>query len=80
MTNKLNGRLAEVSRKTSETIGTYGDGISRPHPNKPTREYRLLIKAPKNNPLRVVFQAETKRHAIRYAKNRWPDASSIEVI
>lgn len=55
-----------------EEKGTYGDGISRPRPAARTREYKLIIYPRGARPVTWFTKAETKRHAIKYARNRWP--------
>jgi hypothetical protein len=55
-----------------EEKGTYGDGISRPRPLARTREYRVIVYPQGARPLTWFTKAESKRHAIRYARNRWP--------
>ena len=61
-----------------EAKGSYGDGISRPKPAARTREYRLIIYPQGSRPMTWITRAESKRHAIRYAQNRWPNAA-VEV-
>lgn len=56
-----------------------GEGISRPAAKVRTREFRLLVRFAKTQPMRVVMQAETAKRALHYAQNRWPEAS-IEII
>lgn len=56
-----------------------GEGISRPTAKARTREFRLLVRFAKTQPMRVVMQAETAKRALHYAQNRWPEAS-IEII
>jgi hypothetical protein len=56
----------------------HGDGISRPRPKARTREFRLIIYPVGAKPMTWITRAETKRHAIRYAKARWPGAT-VEV-
>jgi len=56
----------------------HGDGISRPRPKARTREYRLIVYPQGAKPMTWTTQAESKRHAIRYAENRWPNAT-VEV-
>jgi len=56
------------------TAARYGDGISRPRPGKPTREYRLIIHTAGARPLTWIARAESKRAAMKYARNRWPNA------
>jgi hypothetical protein len=56
-----------------------GSGISRPTGKRPTREYRLRVCCPRQQPLLVKMQAENKRSALKYAANRWPGAV-VEVV
>jgi len=56
------------------SMGRHGDGISRPQPSMPTREYRLIIYSKGGTPMTWVTRAETKKHAIKYAQARWPGA------
>jgi hypothetical protein len=57
----------------------HGEGISRPRPGAHTREYRVLVRKAYAQPMVWITQAETKRHALRYAQNRWPGAA-VEVM
>jgi hypothetical protein len=54
--------------------GRFGDGISRPRPKARVREYRVIVYPTGARPMTWITRAETKRHAIRYAENRWPGA------
>lgn len=56
----------------------HGEGISRPAHGARTREFRVLVRKPGAEPMAWITQAETKRHALRYAQNRWPSAT-VEV-
>jgi len=56
-------------------VSRHGDGISRPRPKTRTREYTLIIYPPGAHPMRWITRAESKRHAVRYAENRWPGAT-----
>jgi len=56
----------------------HGDGISRPRPGSRTREYRVMVYPRNARPVTWITQAESKRHAIRYAAARWPSAT-VEV-
>jgi len=58
--------------------GRYGDGISRPVPKARTKLYRVIVRKPGAQPMTWTTRAETKRHAIRYAQARWPEAA-VEV-
>jgi hypothetical protein len=51
-----------------------GPGVSRPRANESTREYRLTVKQPGKPAMRVTIPAPSKSKAIKYCKNRWPDA------
>ena len=52
-----------------------GVGVSRPKPNERTRTYRLRVKQPNANAVIVTKAAPSKRKAIFYCKNIWPDAT-----
>lgn len=52
-----------------------GEGVSRPKPKDRTREYRLVVQIPSNQPMHVVIPAPTQAEAITYCKNRWPNAT-----
>lgn len=56
----------------------HGEGISRPKDGAKTREYRLMITLPTTQPMLWITKAESKRHAIKYAKARWPECE-VEV-
>lgn len=56
-----------------------GEGISRPVEGAKTRKYILLVRLESGQPMRVTLWAETKRHALKYGKNRWPTAA-VEVL
>lgn len=62
----------------TEPTGLYGEGLSRPKTGARTREYRLRVKQPMTKALIWYTRAESKRHAIRYAENRWLGAA-VEV-
>lgn len=51
-----------------------GDGISRPRNPSRAREYRLMITFQRAKPMKVALMAESPKHAIKYASNRWPTA------
>ena len=57
----------------------HGEGISRPRLGAHTREYRVRVIKDGALPLVWITRAETKRHALRYAQNRWPGAA-VEVV
>jgi len=54
----------------------HGDGVSRPRPGSRTREYRVMVYPRNARPVTWITQAESKRHAIRYAAARWPGAEA----
>ena len=56
-----------------------GDGISRPRPGSRTRKYKLIIYPNGARPLTWITRAESKRAAMKYARNRWPGAA-VEVV
>lgn len=62
-----------------EERGSYGDGISRPKPAAKVREFRLIVYPQGSRPMTWITRAESKRHAIRYAQNRWPGCA-VEVV
>jgi len=51
-----------------------GEGISRPVANARTKPFTLIVYQPHLRPMTVTMKAETKQHAIKYAKARWPGA------
>lgn len=57
-----------------EERGNHGDGISRPVAKARTKPIQLRVTAQGQRPMLVTLPAETKRHAIKYAKARWPGA------
>jgi len=56
-----------------------GEGVSRPNPKARTKLFNVLVTFTQTKPMRMTIRAETKRHAIKYASNRWPQAT-IEVL
>lgn len=65
-------------RNDEDDNSRHGEGISRPRPGNRTREFRVIVFKPGSQPLTWITQAETRRHAIRYAEARWPGAE-VEV-
>ena len=63
----------------TEQPGLYGEGLSRPRSGARTREFRLRVKQPGAKAMFWFTRAESKRHAMRYAENRWP-GSHVEVV
>lgn len=53
---------------------TSGEGVTRPVAGKPTQPYRLLVRSPYAQPMRVILSAEGEQEAVMYAQNRWPEA------
>jgi len=53
----------------------FGDGISHAMPGKRTRKYRLKVHMAASRPMLVILDAENKAQAIKYAQNRWPEAT-----
>lgn len=51
-----------------------GPGLSRARPNEATRRYRLNVKRPGQPPIRILIPAPSKKKAVQYCKNRWPDS------
>ena len=52
----------------------FGDGISHPQKGARTRMYNLLVRGAQMPAMKVRLHAETKQHALRYGKARWPGA------
>ena len=55
-----------------EVHGNYGPGVSRPKEGERTKEFRVLVKLPGAKPLTWITRAQSHRHALKYAKARWP--------
>jgi len=66
-------------RTDNDQVGNYGEGVSRPRHNARLRDYKVIIRPKGAQPLIWYTRAESKRHAERYARNRWPDAVTVEV-
>lgn len=67
--------------RTDETeIGNYGEGVSRPRHNARVKDFTVLITMPQARPIKWYTRAESKRAAAKYARNRWPQASAVEVL
>lgn len=64
---------------STEHPGLYGEGLSRPRSGARTREFRLRVKQPGAKAMTWYTRAESKKHALRYATNRWPGAQ-VEVV
>ena len=57
-----------------ESLGRFGDGISRPLPKAKTRQCRVLVYPSGARPITWITRAESRDHAIKYAQARWPGA------
>ncbi len=77
--------MAEMSgalfqwRNEDDDGACYGEGVSRPRHNARVRDYTVMVYPRGGQPLKWYTRAESKRHAIRYAQNRWPGAT-VEVV
>jgi hypothetical protein len=76
--SEIVGAMLPWQWREDESTSKHGDGISRPRPKARTREFRLIIYPQGARPMTWITQAESKRHAIRYAEARWPGAT-VEV-
>jgi hypothetical protein len=57
---------------SDEDQGKYGPGVSRPRDGERTKEYRIRVVIPGSKPLTWITRAPSVRHALKYAKARWP--------
>lgn len=73
------GAMLPWAWREEPTGSKHGEGISRPRPGTRTREYRVQVRKSGAQPMVWITKAESKRHALRYAQNRWPDAA-VEVL
>lgn len=55
-----------------EEYTAHGEGLTRARAKARTREYHLIIYMLHGQPMQWIVRAESLRHAIRYAKARWP--------
>jgi len=78
MPDNTTGTMLPSQWAEEPSTSKHGEGISRPRLKTRTREYRVIICKPGAQPMTWVTRAESKRHAIRYAENRWPGAA-VEV-
>jgi len=62
----------------TNTQAKLGEGVSRPRPKDRTRPYTLMVRHHNEQRMKVTLQAPSKRDALRYAQNRWPNAE-VEV-
>lgn len=75
----ISGSMLPFRWADDQIDSKHGEGISRPRSKARTREYRLIVYPTGSQPMTWITRAETKRHAIRYAENRWPGAA-VEVM
>jgi len=66
-------------RTDAEQVGNYGEGVSRPRHNARVRDFKVTIRFRDARPITWYTRAESKRAAEKYARNRWPNASAVEV-
>jgi len=70
--------MAEVAafqwRTDPESVGSYGEGISRPRHNARVRDFKVIVYPQGARPVTWYTRAESKAAAIRYACARWPGA------
>ena len=75
--------MAEVAafqwRTDPETLGSYGEGVSRPRHNARVRDFKVIVYPKIARPVTWYTRAESKAAAKRYAHARWPDAAAVEV-
>ena len=57
-----------------ESLGRFGNDISRPLPKAKTRQYRVLVYPNGARPITWITRAESRDHAVKYAQARWPSA------
>ena len=62
-----------------ESKSQHGDGISRAIPGAKTKRFRVRVSQVGASPMFVELQAESKTHALKYAKARWP-MSQLQVV
>ena len=55
----------------------YGPGLSRPANEAAARTSRLRVTPSRGAAMIVTLRAETRRLAVTYARNRWPDAQVV---
>lgn len=79
MSNRDRIKIALDALFPAEEEPILGDGISRPRPKARTREYQLLVYFQKAKPMKIRLMAETQKHALKYASNRWPTAT-VEIL
>ena len=63
----------------AESKSQHGDGVSRAVPGAKTKMYRIRVSQVGASPMFVELRAESKAHAAKYAKARWP-MSDVKVM
>jgi hypothetical protein len=54
--------------------GSFGPGVSRAREGDQTKPFTLQVVQGNARPMKVTLQARNKTEAMRFARNRWPDA------
>lgn len=70
-----NSQAVPFSWNDEHADSQFGDGVSHAMPGKRTRTYRLKVHMAASRPMTVIMDAESKTAAIKYAQNRWPNAT-----
>jgi len=52
-----------------------GEGVSRPKATDKTTMHRVEVKIQSSAPMRVTLPAATPEDALKFAQNRWPNAT-----
>jgi hypothetical protein len=68
-------RIASNSWDDAPAGAQHGPGISRAANPAAARTFRLRVAPPRGAAMIVTLRAESKRLAVRYAANRWPEAT-----
>ncbi len=76
---EITGAMLPWTWRDEPDNSKHGEGVSRPRHGARTREFRVHVRKLGAEPMIWITQAETKRHALRYAQNRWPNAT-VEVL
>jgi hypothetical protein len=62
-------------REPDEATPQLGDGLSRPRPEEAVERVTVVIRIPGMRPMRWTTPAPGPDAALRYARNRWPQAT-----
>jgi hypothetical protein len=62
-------------REPDDATPQLGDGISRPRPEEVVERVTVVIRLSGARPMRWTVKAPTPAAALRYARNRWPQAA-----